>query len=132
MIGTSWPTKRTTGSPARVDRDADRGRLARRAAESLTDATAPAWGMCLRPRSPWSSGQGDGFDLDQQLGSGELRLDARARRERLGDELDVRLVHFCELADVGDEDRRLDQLVHPAAGRFERAPHVLQHLAGLG
>src|SRR5688572_4465483 len=73
---------------------------------------------------------GDALDLDAGIERQPRRLDRRARRRRRGEPLAVGLVDRGEVAEVGDEDRGLDDVAEPGAGGGEHGADVVERAPG--
>ena len=58
-------------------------------------------------------------------------LDRGARGRTVADVARIDLVHRGEVAEILEEDRRLDELLEPAARLLEDRAQVLEHLLGL-
>jgi hypothetical protein len=66
-----------------------------------------------------ASSERDRLDLDARAARERGDLDRRARRGAVADVRGVDLVHPLEVAEVGEKDGRLDELVEPASGFLE-------------
>src|SRR5213592_337117 len=62
---------------------------------------------------------GDDFDLDQRARRQRANLERRPSRKRLADLPSVNLVHLGEVAKIGEENRRLDDVREARPGRLE-------------
>src|SRR5260221_5438145 len=74
----------------------------------------------------------DRLDLDERARWQLRDLDRRPGRRGGADVLCVHLVHPCEIIEVLQEDRRLDDLVERRAGCLEDRPQICEELLGLG
>ncbi len=57
--------------------------------------------------------------------------DRGSRRRRIREVLGVDRVHAFEVAEIGHEDRHLDDPVEAGAGSFENGADVVEHPSGL-
>jgi hypothetical protein len=74
----------------------------------------------------------DRLDLQQRPRHGERRdFDERARRPCLAEELLTHRVDCGAVADIEQEERDLDDVLEPAAGRLQHQPHVPEDLPRL-
>ena len=78
-----------------------------------------------------AGGERDRLDLDLRARRQRRDLDGCAGGRLPADMACVDLVHGGEVAEVGEEDRRLDEPVEPAAGLLEDRAQVREHLLGL-
>jgi hypothetical protein len=78
-----------------------------------------------------ASGEGDRLDLHARAAREGRDLDRRACRGTVADVRGVDLVHPLEVPEVGEEDRRLDELVQPAPRLLENRAQVGEDLLGL-
>jgi hypothetical protein len=78
-----------------------------------------------------ASSERDRFDLDARAARKRCDLDRRARRRAVADVRGVDLVHPLEVAEIGEENGRLDELVETAARLFEDRPQVGEDLLRL-
>src|SRR5215210_3356572 len=77
------------------------------------------------------SGQRDRFDLDPDARRKLRDADRGPGRERLADPAGVDLVHPLEVAQIDEEDGRLDDPVEARAGLLEDRLEVVEDLLGL-
>src|SRR5215208_6234140 len=72
-----------------------------------------------------------GLDFNLRARGERRDLDRRAGRRRVARMTGVDLVHRLEVAEVGQEDRGLDEPIEPAACLFEDRTEVAKRLLGL-
>src|SRR5580700_8348033 len=75
--------------------------------------------------------EGLDFHLERRVCQSR-HLHQRRAREVAGEELAAGLPYLLALADVGDEDRHLDDIGHSAAGRLDQMTDLGEDRLGLG